>query len=211
MKIIKANIIKIKQETPTVKIITLKPEEKIYFVPGQFLNLIIENPKKIIRPYSIASNSIKQEIEFIIRSTPDGKMTNHLETNLKKGDTVKLTGPFGLFKLKKAKEYLFIAGGSGIAPIISMMRSLKNNYTLIYSERTKNEIICHNELKNSIITLTRDSWKGKTGRINKQLIKENLNSESLIYICGPPAFVDQMKKLIIELNVNPERIHIEKY
>ena len=55
-------------------------------------------------------------------------MTFHLENHLKKGDEVKLTGPFGLFKLKKAKEYLFIAGGSGIAPIISMMRSLKNNF-----------------------------------------------------------------------------------
>jgi len=211
MKIIKANIIGIKQETPTVKIITLKPREKIDFIPGQFLNLIVENPKKIIRSYSIASKPNKKEIEFIIRSTPTGDMTFHLENHLKKGDEVKLTGPFGLFKLKKAKEYLFIAGGSGIAPIISMMRSLKNNYTLIYSERTKNEIICYKELKNSIITLTRDSWKGRMGRINKQLIKENLNSNPIVYICGLPDFVNQMKKIVRDLNVNPERINIEKY
>lgn len=211
MKIINAKIIRIKQETPSVKIISLKPEEKINFVPGEFMNLIVETPKKIIRPYSIASTPDKEGIEFIIRSAPKGNMTHHLENYLKEGDNVKLTGPFGLFKLKKAKNYLFIAGGSGIAPIMSMIRSLKNNYKLIYSERTKDEIICKEELKNSAITLTRDSWHGRTGRINKQLIKENLIADSLIYICGPPKFVDNMKKIILDLNVNSERINIEKY
>ena len=75
----------------------------------------------------------------------------------------------------------------------------------------RNEIICYKELKNSIITLTRDSWKGRMGRINKQLIKENLNSNPIVYICGLPDFVNQMKKIVRDLNVNPERINIEKY
>jgi len=211
VKVIKAIIKEIKQETPTVKRIKIETEKKINFIPGQFLNLIVEQPEKIIRPYSIASTPDEKDIEFIIRSTPEGKMTNHLETHLKEGDKIQLMGPFGQFKLKKAKSYLFLGGGSGIAPLISMIRSLKKNYKLIYSEKTQNEIICHDELKNSIITLTKESWNKSTGRINKSLIKKNLNEDSLIYICGSPDFVKQMKLLLSELKVAPERINTEIY
>ena len=95
------------------------------FLPGQYLILIFSKDGKIIRKfYSISSsNKIKDKIEFVVKIIENGLGSSYL-MNLKEGDNVEFQGPAGLFYLKQDKNLkIFVATGTGIAPMISMIKS----------------------------------------------------------------------------------------
>ncbi len=119
-----AEIIEIKDLTPTVKEFTIDLKEKFNFKAGQFVNLSInENNEIIRRAYSIASNpNNTSKIELCIKLVENGKLTPKLFSK-KIGDSVDIKGPLGLFTLEKAtkNKLVFIGTGTGIAPLRSMI------------------------------------------------------------------------------------------
>ena len=155
-----------------------------------------------------------------------GRFTSHLDT-AKVGDIYYVTGPHGQFKFvpQEDKKVLFIAGGTGIAPFISMLREIKqlssgNDVSLIYSVKYPNEIIRKTELEDlaksltlkTTITVTRpkegDGWTGYTGHINGDMIMKSTPDflERTPYICGPLAFVKALKDALVLLGVKQEKI-----
>ncbi|MGC8669920.1 MAG: ferredoxin--NADP reductase [Candidatus Micrarchaeia archaeon] len=223
-------ITSIVKETPEVSIFRFNSNDntKIHFDPGMFVMIEYLNQstgEKISRAFSIASSPEDPSLEFFI-SMVHGRFTSHLDT-AKIGDTYYISGPHGQFRFSPDtdKKVLFLAGGTGLAPFMSMLRYIKDKHleidvVLIYSVKYPTEIIKKNELSElekalklkNIITVTRpqdnDGWNGEKGHINAEMIKRyvaDLN-ERQVYICGPLGFVKAMKDIAESLNISNDKI-----
>jgi ferredoxin-NADP reductase len=232
-----AEIIKVVQETPTVKTLQLKLPKPITFKPGQFIMIhetVTTNGKQetVKRAYSITSPpSQKNWIEITFNIIPGGKVSSLLFKK-KKGEKLTINGPFGVFTFvpdTTTKEVIFVCGGTGITPFMCMLRNTiehkaNTRMAMIYSVRTPEDIIYKKELfrlakeHNNFdlgITITREpgEWKGHTGRIDFNFIKEHTKNakEAVFYVCGPPAFTQAIIQLLKGSGIKPENIKIEAW
>ncbi len=217
-------------ETATTRTFRFLSNEKDkplpYFRAGQYISLkpIVGNTK-ITRPYTISSAPHQAEsfYELTIRHKENGFLTDHIWNKWKPGITVDATGPHGNFyfdPLRDKNSIIALAGGSGITPFRSMIRSMFNgrgevNITLVYGNRIVDDIIFHEELQSYadqnpkmleviyVISEPSGKWNGRTGFIDGELIRElagNLKGNSY-FICGPPEMhgfcLDQLSSLNI--------------
>ncbi len=228
---------KVIQETPDTKTIRLKVKKPIDFIPGQFmmlgLDLHIDGGKKLVkRAYSIASSPTKKDyLEFTFNIYPKGQLSPHLYA-LKEGDNLYVEGSFGKFNFKEdnSRSATFIGAGAGLTPLMSMIRyivdkKLPINCTLVYSVKKPENIIYYKELLDLEkskkldlnITITRaegTDWKGKTGRIDSNMVNELLSptlKQSNFYLCGPPEMVEGTVKILEDLGVEKDRINREQW
>lgn len=219
----KTTVIEVINESPQVKTLKLELEKEITFEPGQFITIIYNLDNKLVRrAYSIShwTEQPTNQITITLNQTPNGTISPRLY-NVKQNDVLELEGPFGNFNInKKDNPVLFLAAGTGVAPLNTMIESQKERpLTLIYSVRAENLILFKEQLEskenlNFIPTLTDDipkGWTGKTGRINKELIKEHIQPNSEVYICGMLEFVKSMLIFLEELNVQKDQIHTERW
>ncbi|MBI2668177.1 hypothetical protein HYX17_05425 [Candidatus Woesearchaeota archaeon] len=226
-------ISKIIQETHDTKTFRINFNDEFSFEPGQFINLtldILQNGevKQLTRQYSISSSPTKKNyIDLTIKKMANGIMSNYIVDNSTIGDKIKIKGPYGMFTFKDdVKKAVFIAGGSGISSLISMIRyiadkNLDVDVTLLFSNKTPKDIIFRSELDelkekkfNIINTVTRyngDEWDGEIGRINKEMIRKYCDLDSLFYICGLPEMVDSVRKELETLGIEKARVKFEKY
>jgi len=213
-----------------IKIFRLSPiKGNIDYKAGHFLMLHIldergESTDK--RPYSIASSPTQEYIELAIKMV-GGRFTSELD-KVEEGVLVGVEGPYGSFTYKEQNKCAFIAGGTGIAPFMGMLRYIdvqrkKGNFILLYSCRKKDEILYADELmelaeKNQDVSfvcfLTREEpegWKGELGRIDKERIqKYTANPEEYDwYICGPVKMTLSIKEILIGLGVPEGKISLE--
>ncbi len=223
-------IIKIEKDGLNVKIFHLEPvnEDTITFKPGQFVNLYMKTQpgeSLLFRQFSIASAPSSNILEFCIKILPDGKFTGKLD-GMKIGDMLGVLGPFGHFAYDSNNASVFIAGGTGIAPIMSMLRYVKENniagdFTVFYTNKKEDMILYYDELKqfqNSgikiVFTLTQEipeTWKGEKGRINSEILERHVKSaeKKAWYCCGPLEFVKIIKEFALGKGVEPTKIKIE--
>lgn len=185
------------------------------------------------KPYSIASAPWELNktgtLQVLAQIEDAGGLDPHLEL-AEPGTKLDLEGPFGTFGLpaQETVPLLFVAGGTGIAPLRSMLieklsRPTKVPVSLIYSARSAEEFAFRAELNalaaagriTAHFTVTRDesgTWAGRRGRIDEALLKDALPSmQSLCLVCGPPQLVADATALLMKLGVPNERILIEKY
>ena len=213
-------ILKINFVTHDIKgFITEKPEN-YSFVPGQATDISINNDelKDEKRPFTFTSTNDDLVLELTIKRYPKG-ITEKIH-NLSPGDEIIIREPFGLINYKG--KGTFIAGGAGVTPFIAILRQLDKegkieNNKLIFSNKTQKDILYEKELKellkeNLILTLTEEKRKDYLNKkINKRFIEGNIkNLEQYFYICGPPAFVNDIKKILLKSGVKEELIIIEK-
>lgn len=228
---IKARIKEIKKISERLKIFKIhsKEIEDFKFEPGQFVifssdAFLDENNKLVRRAYTIANAEHEKEyLEFCIAKQT--YFSKFLFEEIEEGDIINIEGPFGRFKLKEIEDNItFIAGGTGIAPMISFIRTLlkkrfDKNIWLFYSVRNSEDLAYKEELEkykqenekfHLILTCTREceNWKGKTGRIT-QFLEEYIKTNRPCYICGPPAMDKAIKEKLKELGVKEENIHSE--
>lgn len=215
----------ISKETPDVCLFRLKTGDatKVNFKPGMFV--MLEYCDKVactslMRAYSVASAPQQDFLEFII-SMGHGQFTSHLDT-AKIGDEFFITGPYGQFSFSPDtdKKVLFLAGGTGLSPFMSMLREIKllgsdTDVCMIYSVRYPNEIIRKAELEELSkqiklklnVTVTRpqpgDGWTGETGHINADMIKKLVPdcAQRTAYICGPLAFAKAIKEVLVAMGM----------
>lgn len=233
MQQVQEHILKISEindETPTVKSfkVGLPENTDIDFYPGQFFMVSFPNDAEIktARAYSIASSpEEKSHLEIALNKV--GPFTAKLFT-LKNGDLLKFKGPYGKFYFSEEikKDLVLIAGGTGITPLIGIMRyctgkNTDNKIKFFYSVRTPDEIIYHNEIKRIknqnrnfeyFITITRaedhHAWEGRKGRIELELLKENIGDagNNIYFLCGPKEFVDSIVSMLQILGAAKEQI-----
>ena len=239
------NIVEVIQETPDTKTLRIELTKPINFVPGQFVMAGLElepgetipgkskdsGQKKLVkRAFSIASSPTEKEhIDLTFNLNPGGQLSPHLYS-VKEGGLVYIEGPYGKFNFRQdqSKHHVFLGAGTGITPLMSMLRfgkakNLPGGKTLIYSVKTPENIVYKKELiglqKSGLrlfITITRpenSGWTGLTGRIDKKMISETVGdlSDAVFYMCGPPEMVESTVKILEELGIPKERINREQW
>ena len=209
-------ILKIESLTPNIKRFKIEKPKNYNFISGQHtlvsVNKFELKDKK--RPFSFSSSEKEDFLEFIIKIYEDGKFTQQLN-NLKQSDELIIGEPKG--KISYKGNGTFIAAGTGIAPFISIIKSLneteQKNNLLIYSNGTKNQIILEKELRklfnnNAIFILSREKKIGyEYGHIDKDFLKTNIkNFSQNFYLCGPFKLVFELKKILMGLGAEQENI-----
>jgi ferredoxin-NAD(P)+ reductase (naphthalene dioxygenase ferredoxin-specific) len=121
-RIVKATVASIEDLTHDIKRLVLRPAKPIEFSPGQYVQL--QFTPEHARPYSMAGLTGDGLFEFHVRLVPDGRVTGYIANDLKVGDAVKVSGPLGSAYLRRKHEgpMLCVAGGTGLAPILSILR-----------------------------------------------------------------------------------------
>jgi ferredoxin-NADP reductase len=202
------------------------------FLPGQAV-LIGGSGLGGRRPYSIASAPEDADrdraIELLVGVDEAGAAGAHLR--LEEGALVDLEGPIGRFTFPHhpaEKRFAFIAGGTGIAPLRAMLRHALNveheSIGLLYSARTVAEFAYEDELRtlarHGAIELTQtvtrdvvaDDWRGARGRIGRRGLEALVHDPAtLCFVCGPPALVAEVPRLLEDLSVAPQRIRVEEW
>jgi predicted ferric reductase len=194
--------------------------KKINFVSGQFvfIRFLSDNIKNESHPFSISSNPNGDNLQIIIKSL--GDFTAKLE-NLEPGLAVEIEGPYGKFSYLNIsnKNQIWVAGGVGITPFISMARSLDNNgynIDLYYAVKNESETVLLNELKeleqNKKIKLI-PWYSAEKGYLNAQAISEITTDfkNRDILLCGPAPFMFSIRKQLLELNIKKKNIHFENF
>jgi NAD(P)H-flavin reductase len=223
----------INRATPRIRILNLDLRAvDVQFAAGQAVMLGLSG-SPLRKPYSIASApwEVRKSgvMQVLVQVEDSGGLDPHLEL-ASPGTLLDLEGPFGTFGVPEQidRPLLFIAGGTGIAPLRSMLvehlsRPTRHPVALIYSARSVDEFAFRPELAalesagrmRSFFTVTREEhpdWQGRRGRISAALLKEALPSpDSICLVCGPPQLVNDTRSLLTELGVSPDRILVEKY
>ncbi len=222
----KQHIVKVKSISPVthdvLKIVTEKPEN-FHFIPGQATGISINKPDwdKEKRPFTFTCLPTADYLEFVIKTYPLHKgVTNEL-LQLKPKDELILHDVFGAINYKD--EGLFIAGGAGITPFISIFRYLQSvnkigDNKLLFANKTKGDIILEQEFKtllgkNFINILADEKADGYLhGHITKELIEKTAGTtNNSYYLCGPPPMMDAIEKQLAELNIAPSSIVKETF
>lgn len=186
------------------------------FTPGQHITLGLPGDTQI-REYSIYSPNNVDYLEVLVKEVEDGLVSKRLK-RVKKGDILKVDGPFGFFTLDSKnllqKEYLFIATGTGIAPFHSIAKSLQGlNYKILHGIRFGAEKYESHEYKNGnyISCTSRDNLGNFQGRVTDYLASKSINSDTLVYLCGNYEMIQSVYDLLTNKGFSPDNIRTEVY
>ena len=219
-----ATVESIERETPSVKSFRLELPMWMAHRPGQHYVVRLTAPDgyRAQRSYSVASSPLDEgEIELTIDRLDDGEVSTYFHDVLEEGDRVEVRGPFASYFVWRGESpALLIGGGSGVVPLMSMLRHRRRTMPklpmrLVYSVRTAEDVIYADELGDeATLTYTREppeGWSGHTGRIDAGLLARAADGAEAAFICGTNGFVESASTLAIEAGVAPERIRTERF
>lgn len=202
----KVNIIQLNEISKNIFQIKTTKEKEFLYSPGQAVFITYDNQKK---PFTITSIPEDDFLEFIIKIYDEHNGFTKKLRNLKVNDELEISQPFGTISYKG--EGLFIVGGTGITPFLSIIKKLqKENKTLeksklIYSSKLEEEIIKRDYLIKQFKENYKEIITSKEKRIDEELLKENLNYE-YYYICGPFIFSKEIENILLNLGIKKEKI-----
>ncbi len=215
--------------------IKLTDPATIDFTAGQYIQLESKEYKgreSVMRAYSVASiPSDNQAIELNIRLVPDGICTTWVFDHLKEGQPVNFSGPYGEFRLSGTEApIIFIAGGSGMAPIWSIIRDMKEKNinrkaSYFFGAHSQKDLFYFDELKaleKELPWLTyipalsgepeNSDWKGERGRITEIVPKLFPDcSQHEAYLCGSPGMIDASIEILTKAGMPKEKIYFDKF
>ncbi|MBI5263430.1 MAG: 2Fe-2S iron-sulfur cluster binding domain-containing protein [Bradyrhizobium sp.] len=201
------------------------------FVPGQFMLLGDAPPQGIRRAYSMAGLPDEGGLwRFYLKRVPGGRFTSEVMGHLAEGASLAMEGPFGLATYRpQLSPVLCIAGGSGLAPMVSVARAAladpdAGNIHLFYGARTANDIVEPARLGlpapggrfSFTMALSAESgaeWNGPRGLIHEVVdaaIGERV-AEHEIFVAGPPLMVEAVVRMLLGYGVERERIHFDAF
>jgi ferredoxin-NADP reductase len=205
-----------------LRIVTEKPPHYL-FTPGQATDVSINKKdwKDKKNPFTFTCLPDNDYIEFTIKTYPSHKGVTNQLLQLKKDDELILHDVFGAIAYKG--EGVFIAGGAGITPFISIFRFLQSkkdigNNKLIFANKTKADIILEQEFRkllgNNFINILSDEKADgyANGQITEDFIKANSDGlNKVFYLCGPPPMMDAIEKQLANLHVKEKSIVKETF
>jgi propane monooxygenase reductase component len=235
LQLVNAEVEEIEDLTHDIKRLVLKlvdPPE-MNFLPGQYAELYIPGTEEH-RAYSMANTTTSDErAEFIIKIYPGGKFSGLLDGELEIGQGIKMKVPFGVFTLREKSEgdVIFVGGGSGMAPILSILRhmaekGIERKATYYYGARTKKDLFYLDEIRELgeqmpgefrfVPALSEpedeDDWDGEIGVITDVVkrLEEDL-SETEAYMAGPPPMIDAALPVLMQLGLDEDNIYYDKF
>lgn len=226
----------IEQERGNAWSLTIKPMDHLgfSFMPGQFAWITIgaSTFSESEHPFSISSNACQHDrLTFTIKEL--GDFTSQIKY-LKQGQKVYVDGPFGHFSIDRhphAREFVFIAGGVGITPIMSMLRTMAERgdgrpITLIYANRNWESVIFREEIEQlqgslalkivHVLEKPSSEWAGEVGFITKSILEQYLPKPRAtnafeVFICGPPRMMDAVEQALQDFGVPFGDYHSERF
>jgi NAD(P)H-flavin reductase/ferredoxin len=208
----------------------LSEPESIKFTAGQFVNVEVPGSGEL-RSYSMANPpSDRHHIELVVKLMPKGTFSNYLESELKVGERLRLLGPLGRLKVRLShRPIVAIAGGSGMAPILSMLTDLaeKGNarpITFLFGARREEDLYFRERLETlklsmpalkTVFTLSDEQprgWCGESGLVTEALVRRMPTLKNYdAYLCGPPGMVEAAIPLLIERGVRERNIYLDAF
>lgn len=237
-------VLEVIHETPKAFTIKFAPPEDADFsyLPGQYLTLrTTVNGQQERRAFSLSSSPRTDDfLSVTIKAIADGVVSNYLRENLKPGETLESMPPMGKFTLKpqadRRQHHIFIGGGSGITPLMSMIKSALQDepnspLTLLYANQNQEEIIFREELENlarqykdrfhlvHVLAEPEAGWQGIKGLISGELANElctealqRVDEPATFYLCGPTGLMEAAGKVLREdLKISEDNIKREWY
>ena len=222
-------------ETPRVMTVRLESDAWPGHLPGQHVDvrLTAEDGYQAQRSYSIASAPAAGRLDLTVEEIADGEVSPYLTEELRPGDRLELRGPIGgYFTWTEADggPLLLVGGGSGVAPLMSMLRyreAIDSDIpaTLLYSSRSWDEIIYREEFDRLsadpalrvIHTLTRshpDGWNGYSRRVDAAMLEDASGEPEpgrLAYVCGPTRLVENVANNLVALGYPTDRVKTERF
>jgi propane monooxygenase reductase subunit len=214
-------------------VLQLVEPTEINFFPGQYVDITVPGTDKT-RSFSMANTSSREsgQLEFIIKVYPDGLFSTFLDEDVSVGDTLELTGPFGVFTLRESQDsdLIFVGGGAGMAPILSLLRTMAERRidrkaTYYYGARRPHDLCFDKELRalqESLPNFTYvpavseptgdDAWDGEVGMITDVVKRHEASLKGAnAYVCGPPPMVEAAMPLLSGLGMLEKHIYYDKF
>jgi CDP-4-dehydro-6-deoxyglucose reductase len=185
----------------------LPPTVSFTFLPGQYINLHYQG---VVRSYSIANANIQDGIELHIRRVSNGTMSNLLFNDLAINTLMRLEGPIGTFFVREdERPIIFLAGGTGFAPVKSMVEKLiqqnskrdihiywgANSESGFYSDLPREWADKYKNIHyKPVVSGENSQWNGRKGFVHKAVIEDFNNlSTFVVYACGSPTMIEAAK------------------
>ena len=224
---VEGELVAIDRSSPTTAKFSLRLPEAMSFLPGQYVNIRVPGTQQT-RAYSFSSAPGETEVSFLIRDVPGGLMSGHIRTQAALGQAMNFDGPYGSFYLRpQIRPILMLAGGTGLAPFLSMLRWIRDNpndqpILLAYGVNTNDDLVELEELdalrarianfEYFTVVLDKDSGHPKTGYVTDHLAPAALyDGECDVYVCGPPPMVEGVRKWMAGVGVTPRNFLYEKF
>ena len=224
-----ATLTRLDRLSPTTVSFTLETPDRdsLAFLPGQYVNIAVPGTDET-RSYSFSSAPDDKELTFLVKLTPGGVMSTWLAEQASVGDEVVFTGPNGSFFLREAERpLLLLAGGTGLAPILSILRRLRDTGStrpahLVYGVSTDDDLVelaRLEELAASLPELTwdhcvadPDSTADHKGYVTSLIEPQHLHDGDVaVYLCGPPPMVEAVRTHFADAGVVPTGFYYEKF
>ncbi len=228
----KVKLKEVVQATPRIKLLKFERPEGFKFISGQFIMTSVEgflgnHGETVKRSYSISSAPQDEHIEICVTLAEKPFFSEKLHS-LKAGDEVIINGPFGIFNLKEPvpANTTFIAGGSGIAPIRSMLRGYLNQENtqtvhLFFGARSPGDFAYRDEIEvygksgklklYMTVNTPESGWDRDIGFVPALLPKYCNYPKGTVYVCGPPLMVNSTVQSLKDIGFEPSNIILEQW
>jgi ferredoxin-NADP reductase len=234
-----ARVVDVRDETPRARTLVLDVPLWPGHRAGQHVDvrLVAEDGYQAQRSYSISSPPEDETVALTVERLDDGEVSPYLVDELRPGDGLEVRGPIGgyfVWEIAAGGPLLLVAGGSGIAPLMAMLRHRARAdaseqsaapVRLLYSARTQEDVIYHAELERVadpplvevVLTFTRNAppaWTGYRRRIDRAMLEAVSWPPSAgprAYVCGPTPLVESVATLLVELGHAPSRVRTERF
>ncbi|MEU6134092.1 benzoate 1,2-dioxygenase electron transfer component BenC [Nocardioides sp. NPDC047086] len=200
---------------------------ELAFLPGQYVNIAVPGTE-VTRSYSFANAPHQERLVFLVKLTPGGAMSTWLTERAAVGDEVTFTGPNGSFFLREARRpVLMLAGGTGLAPVLSMLRQLEvdgcdRGGRLVYGVSTDDDLVKLDEVGELVSRLPGFTWDqcvsdpastaANKGYVTSLIREEDLHGGDVaIYLCGPPPMVEAVRTHVAGAGLEPTGFYYEKF
>lgn len=199
------------------------------FLPGQYVNIAVPGGGGATRSYSFSSGPSDDKLSFLVKIVDGGLMSEYLRDRAQVGDTFEIAGPFGSFFLRDVKKsLLLLAGGSGLAPILSMLSKIKADggtdqaIRVLYGVNVDEDLARLEDLEEYAKAFTNFSFDyvvgdQKSTHKHKGYVNTLIddaavhNGDCDVYLCGPPPMVEGVRQHFTTLTTGPASFYFEKF
>lgn len=221
--------------TDDIRLLRLRVHEPtdFSFLPGQYVDLWVPGSDEARRSFSMANLPGDGRIELMIRCYPGGRFSGLLEDSIRPGDAIAFTGPYGAFHLRRSQRpVLMLAGGSGMAPILSLLRQLADERSermvrFFYGARAARDLFHLDEIATLGSALADfgfvpvlseagadddvDTARGLVHELAGEYLATGEMEDFEAYMCGPPPMIDAATELLSDHGLDESRIYYDKF
>ncbi|MGH7839258.1 MAG: NADH:ubiquinone reductase (Na(+)-transporting) subunit F [Candidatus Binataceae bacterium] len=226
-----ARVTDLSEIAPSMFLIHLAIESSLGFHAGQYVEVNVPRTEEW-RAYSLANPpTARRHLELLVKLVPGGLFSEYLAgSRLKSGDVLSIRGPYGSFAMRPGEQpILFITGGSGLAPVLSMLRELAQTLTarpirLLYGARARRDLCFVEELLGyekdfadlkfvPVLSDAKDDadWQGERGMVTETIERWRHGDSVQAYLCGPPLMIDAALPILERLGVPAHEIFYDKF